>query len=117
MGAGDNDNPRANVFFIDQSVDADLSEPLFKGHLDILGLRFPATWDAANCTFYESDTEDGTYRLVHWEQDGAFTLTGGVDLTIKFGPERLAGCKWVKIATSAVQLADRTITPIFRNFD
>jgi hypothetical protein len=115
MGAGDNSNPRLNYFFIDESVDADLSEPLFKGSLDICALEFP-TMTSASITFEESRTgASGTFVPVHW--NGAvlqITITSG---TIQhLDPMWFSGAKYLKIKTAGAEAADRSIYPIWRQF-
>lgn len=113
MSHGLNDNPRTNHFFIDQSEDADLSEALFKGDLDICGLDFP-TMTSATVTFEES-RDDVTYKPVHW--DGAvlqITVTSG---TIQhLDPMWFSGARYLKIKTAGAEAADRTIYPIWRRF-
>jgi hypothetical protein len=116
MGYGDNPNPRDNTFFIDISADDDLSEPMFKGHLDICGLRFGSEFDGAAVTFLESETETGTYQEVWWE-DAAFTLTVTASKTVMFDPTKLSGIKWLKITSDGPEAGtDSEVIPIFRDF-
>jgi hypothetical protein len=114
--ANNNDNPRLNTFFIDITADDDLSEPMFKGHLDLCGLRFPSAFTGSTISFYESASENGTYQKVEWEgTDVEFTVT--VDKTVMFDPAKFSGLPWLKIASDGNEAADRTIDPIFRDFN
>lgn len=114
--AQNDDNPRNNAFFIDISADDDLSEAMFKGHLDICGVRMPAAFDGSNIGFQESATEGGTYNDVTWEGEAvSFAVAAGE--TCMFNAAILSGLPWLKITSDGNEAADRTITPVYRDFN
>jgi len=81
----------------------------------LVGLIVP-TIDAADLTFYMSETEAGTYRLLTDGAGAAVTMTTGagalaLDTTALAG---LSAYRWVKIHTSEVQTADRTFNFILK---
>jgi hypothetical protein len=113
--AQNDSNPRNNVFFIDISADDDLSEAMFKGHLDLCGVRIPAAFTGTEIGFTESDEEDGTYNAVTWEGT-AIALTVAAGDTCMFDPAKLSGLKWLKLTSNDNEAADRTVEPIWRDF-
>jgi len=97
--------------FITVSTDDDLSSYVtIRGHA-IVGLIIP-TIDAANLTFYVANTSGGTYYQVKDKDGSAITITastGGFAVsTDDLTP--LAAYRFIKIATSVAQTADRTFT-------
>ena len=109
-------NPRSNVFFIDQSDDDNLSQPMLKAHLDICGVRLPAAFTGTSIGFTESDTETGTFNAVTWEGTAvAYTVAAGD--TCMFNASVLSGLKWLKLTSNDAEAADRTVTPIYRDFN
>ena len=108
-------SPRSGVFFFDFSVHTTITAAINKEHLDICGLRFPASFEGVAVTFSESATEGGTYNPVWWE-GALFTLTVAADKTVMFDPAKLSGLKWLKLTSGTAVAADRTVTPIFRDF-
>ena len=106
---------RDRVFFFDFSEDADLTAAINKEHLDICGLRFPASFEGTAVTFLESDAEGGTYNAVWWE-GALWTLVVAADKTVLFDPAKLSGLTWLKLTCAPAVAADRTVTPVFRNF-
>jgi len=108
-------NPRDRVFLFDYSVDTDLTAAINKEHLDICGLRFPASFEGTAVTFLESATEAGAYNAVWWE-GALFTLVCAADKTVMFDPAKLSGLKWLKLTCAPVVAADRIVTPIYRDF-
>lgn len=116
MSIGNDKNPRNNTFIVDISEDTDLSLPMYKGHLDICGVRIPSNFDGTTLTFLESETEDGTYQTVQWEGSD-LTLTVAASKTAMFDPAKLSGLKWLKISTGTVQsTTDTIVEPIYRDF-
>ena len=114
--AQNDENPRNNVFFIDQSADDNLSEAMFKGHLDICGVRIPAAFTGTSVGFTESETETGTFNAVLWEGvTVAFAAAAGQ--TCMFNASILSGLKWLKLTSNGSEAADRTIEPIHRDFN
>lgn len=109
-------NPRGNVFFVDISADDDLSEAMFVGHLDICGLRMPAALTSTAVTFLESDTEDGTYNTVQWD-NADLEITVAAGKTAMFNAAYFSGLKWLKAVMGSSEAADRTIEPIYRDFN
>lgn len=107
--------PEHGVFLFDYSEDTDLTAAINKGHLDICGLRFPASFEGTAVTFLESATEGGAYNAVWWE-GSLWTLVVAADKTVMFDPAKLSGLKWLKLTCAPVVTADRTVTPIYRNF-
>jgi hypothetical protein len=109
-------NPRTNEFFIDQSVDDNLSEPMFKGHLDICGVRIPAAFTGTSIGFTESETEDGTFNAVTWEGVAvAYPVVAGQ--TCMFNASIFSGLKWLKLTSNGNEAADRSVEPIYRDFN
>lgn len=107
---------RDNYFFFDVSVDDDLAGPLYKGHVDICGLRFDSGFDGTGVTFLESATETGTYNPVWWE-GALWTLVVAASKTVMFDPAKLSGLKWLKLTSSAHEGADVNVYPIYRSFN
>lgn len=106
---------RDGVFFFDYSVDTDLTPAINKEHLDICGLRFPASFEGTAVTFLESASETGTFNPVWWE-GSLWTLVVAAVKTVMFDPAKLSGLTWLKLTCAPVVTADRIVTPIFRNF-
>jgi len=114
MGAGDNDNPRNNVFFIDQSVDDDLSEACHKQHLDICGVMVPSGFEGTAITF-QGSVDGTTFGSVTWlGVEVSVPVTAGD--AAKFPKDYLDGFSHVKLGSNANESADRTLTPIYRDF-
>ena len=99
------DDQVATITFED---DDDLSDAIsVRGHA-ITGLIIP-TIDSANLTFQVCDTRTGTYSTLKDKDGSTITITAGTggfavstdDLT------PLAAYRFIKIATSAAQTADR----------
>lgn len=111
-------NPVSNKFdivdcLIDQSADDDLSVAVNLGGRVLTGIVMPTAWTAANISFLASVDGTNFYALESVAIDGTITALAitspaaskhyAIDVTQWYS------VRWLKIATSAGQAADRTI--------
>lgn len=109
-------NPVHNKFnvvecLIDVSEDNDLSEAVNLGGRWLLGLEIPASWTAADITFMAS-MDGATYKALVDETGAAVGVTVTADTIVGFSginPAVFLAARFLKIATSAGQAADRTL--------
>lgn len=110
-------NPVTSIFnvvdcLIDQSVDDDLSEAVPLGGRVLTGLVMPAAWTAANITF-QASVDGTTYYALEDVTTGTPVAVGitspAASKHYALNPNLWFSVRFLKIATSAGQAADRTI--------
>lgn len=110
-------NPVTNIFnvvdcLIDVATDDDLSEAVPLGGRVVTGIVMPAAWTAANITF-QASVDGTTYYAL---EDASTGTPAAVGITSPAASKHYAidpaiwySVRFLKIATSAGQAADRTI--------
>jgi hypothetical protein len=98
---------------IDISEDDDLSNAFqFGDEFTRLAVETPSAWTAADILFFGSSSYTGTYLPVSISNGNPATLVGGAsELIAATGTtmDAIAPIKYLKLGTSAAQLADRTL--------
>jgi len=100
---------------VDISEDDDLSTEVDLGGYALMGLIIP-TIDSANLTFEVSDATGGTFSTLKDKGGTAVTVTAGTGGFAVSADDLapLAAYRYVKVATSATQTADRTFKFILK---
>jgi hypothetical protein len=110
-------NPRTEVWTIDFSEDDDLSNAVDKGSLELVGIELPAALDSTTLTFTVCNTLAGTYKSLYWgDTDAQVSVTFAASAAVGLDPAKFAGWRYIKISVDGTETADRTFTPIFRDY-
>lgn len=99
---------------IDQSADDDLTPSIDLAGYQVVALQMPSAWTAANITL-EGSVDNSTFQAVYNRAGVQYTITAAASRYITIDPsDSLSFPRYIKIATSAGQAADRTITLVLR---
>lgn len=108
------DDKKTLPVLIDVSEDSDLTGPIDTQDYSLIGIEIPAAWDAANITF-EGSLDNSTFNTIKDQYGITYTVTvGGADEYIKIPfSDSWVFPRFLKVATTNVQTADRTLTLVF----
>ena len=102
---------------IDQSVDDDLSEAADILGRELFGIILPAGFTTADLTFFGS-VDNVTFFQLNDEDDGVITWAGceASHLVLKkYDTPRILGFRYLKVAVSVAQAADRNLILLVGN--
>lgn len=99
---------------IDQDVDDDLTGAADLQNYSLVGVIMPATWTAADITF-EGSVDDTTFNTIKSNSGTTYTLTVAASEYIYIPiSDSFLFPRYIKVATSAGQAADRTVTLVLK---
>ena len=95
---------------IDVSADDDLSDGIHLGDAAVVGIMMPAAWSAANIGF-QASVDGTTYGVVVDNAGTPIVVTApAAGEFVTLDADLLTGAEYIKVSSSALQAADRTIS-------
>jgi hypothetical protein len=105
-------NPRDQDWTIANSQT--VSDSVDTGPCELVGAEFPSTLTGASVTFQVSE-DNTTFVPLYWEgTEVQFTVAASRGLS--WDPAKFAGWRYVKIVSGSAEGAERTITPLWRDY-
>jgi len=106
--------PRSSVFLFDVSEDDNLTLPLEKQHLDVIGVQIPSAFTGTSIGL-QGSLDGTTYCPIYWEGT-ILAITVAASRLVMFAERYTSGIPWLKMTSNGSEAADRTVIPVFWDF-
>jgi hypothetical protein len=110
----DSGNARYMDVLFDISADDDLTGSIDLQDFTLVGIVMPAAWTAADITL-EGSVDDTTFNAINAKNGTTYTITAAASQFIAIPvADSFPFPRYLKLASSAAQLADRTLTLLIK---